>query len=348
MSHSDSNNTLNTIELDKLDLKENEELNNLLICLICQNILNNPLECSNCERGFCSFCINQLSPLKCPTCKNNSFKEPHIQTKHNLNQLNFKFPNCSCKVKYKDYFNHEKICPNNLSMCPTCQEVVYKGDSPVHGMNCPMRICNCNYCNIEIKSKDYESHLQVCCKHPETKLVIKPEKNKISKSEITIEIQSPVNNTNNTIEDTSSQNYTNTNSCYICRKDNKLKFDCIQCNLNFCINCEEIDRYGIHEYFNCLNEVLDFHIYNSFYFDHQRGTWEIYLFIFLYIIFGFICDLAIYAILTVIFVFLLGFLQFFVVLPIHYIFWNIYLGRMRKCKICAEKDRPIINGVAIE
>ena len=152
-----------TMEVERVIIKEGDELNDLLICLICQNILNEPQECSLCQRGFCISCVEKLTPKKCPTCKSSIFTQAHIQTKHNLNNLQFNFIGCPCIIKYKDFFAHEQMCPKNQSECTICKEKVYKGDTEEHRVVCPMKSINCDFCKCEMKLKELEGHLDSLC-----------------------------------------------------------------------------------------------------------------------------------------------------------------------------------------
>jgi hypothetical protein len=251
--------------------------------------------------------------------------------------------------------------------------MIYKGDTEEHRVVCPMKRTNCDFCKCEMKLKELEDHLEFLCEvktedclcgkvvkaidsKSHSEVCIKKDQiylNRQSKYENSSTLNLPhiilpiaVSSASNVLqadnENSVSQNEISTqesDSCYICQKINIKHFDCIECNKNVCVNCEEIDRYGIHEYFIFLNEVMDFHIYNSFLLDYSpKNSCQKTSFFLLYILFGFLCDISIYAVLTLLFIFFLGFLQFFVIIPIHYVIWNVYLGRRRKCKICDDKQ----------
>ena len=48
-------------------------IKSMVNCLICLNIIENPVQCSKCQHYFCSECINSVEE-KCPLrCKNNEY-----------------------------------------------------------------------------------------------------------------------------------------------------------------------------------------------------------------------------------------------------------------------------------
>ena len=79
-----------------------------IICLICQNIIIEPLMCMICKNTFCKKCINQWikrSP-KCPIkCKNPNYQESTKKTEI-LSKLKFKCNFCNNISEYNAMKNH--------------------------------------------------------------------------------------------------------------------------------------------------------------------------------------------------------------------------------------------------
>ena len=102
----------NGIEL-KMLLSQNKDD---LICPICQNLIWNYTDCSQCGNLFCSSCINEsLSKVKdsCPVCKTTPFKSSGSKALKKLFvNIKLKCPNQPCdeKIEYSEYINHLEKC----------------------------------------------------------------------------------------------------------------------------------------------------------------------------------------------------------------------------------------------
>ena len=90
---------------------ENKEyyggIKNMINCLICLGIIQNPVQCSKCQNFFCSDCIKANG--KCPfRCENNEFIKS-ITCSNLLSNLKFKC-NCGEIVNYDDREKHLDNC----------------------------------------------------------------------------------------------------------------------------------------------------------------------------------------------------------------------------------------------
>ena len=85
-----------------------EGIKSMINCLICLNIIENPVQCTKCQHYFCSECINSVNK-KCPLrCENNEY----IKSMPCLNLLsNLKFK-CKCDeiVTYDQREKHIENC----------------------------------------------------------------------------------------------------------------------------------------------------------------------------------------------------------------------------------------------
>ena len=85
-----------------------EGIKSMINCLICLNIIENPVQCTKCQHYFCSGCINSVNK-KCPLrCENNEY----IKSMPCLNLLsNLKFK-CKCDeiVTYDQREKHIENC----------------------------------------------------------------------------------------------------------------------------------------------------------------------------------------------------------------------------------------------
>ena len=99
-------------------------LEDSVICRICLDILNKPIQCSCCQNSFCSECISKFqinSNFKCPNkCANSEMIKPSLILKNLLSKL--KFNCCDTIIPYEDMSNHLKICNEVVEDCWCCNK----------------------------------------------------------------------------------------------------------------------------------------------------------------------------------------------------------------------------------
>jgi hypothetical protein len=133
-----------------------------LVCLICHGIAINPKFCSNCEKIFCTRCLDKHSEfsLKCPHCQKSPLEKKELSriVKNILNSLHIKCPvDCGTSFKYEGLENHLSKCqllPKTFN-CINCKtEIKATGfDDPVildHFDSCKK---GCKYCKMELTSQ---------------------------------------------------------------------------------------------------------------------------------------------------------------------------------------------------
>ena len=131
------------IDIERFDGQVDDEL----ICPICQSVLENPLHLIQCEHVFCSSCINNWIQTGHETCpidrkeiKKEDLKAPRLMIKF-LDKLNIKcdYANqgCTSIVKLEQLANHTKDCkfnPNNQianqTANPTANQIANPTASP--------------------------------------------------------------------------------------------------------------------------------------------------------------------------------------------------------------------------
>ncbi len=141
-----------------------------LICLICLNIVYDPVMCLTCGTIFCKNCIKKLMQTS-----NNCPNKCVLQTKsidrilHNLlDKFEFncfyKINGCNKILLYSDFVKHCKECEYSLYKCnsPNCNYTSIKKEIILHVEKCPFRIEKCLICNKDVKYLDYESHYNKC------------------------------------------------------------------------------------------------------------------------------------------------------------------------------------------
>ncbi len=95
-------------------------------CLICKHVVQNPLACSECDRLFCTLCINQwhLRKKECPHCRQKSDmrRVSRILLKQ-INKVKFKCPDETCRVSFTldDTKKHKSTCNRKVKVeCKAC------------------------------------------------------------------------------------------------------------------------------------------------------------------------------------------------------------------------------------
>lgn len=114
-----------------LVIKSNQkDVISYLCCQICTGIVTNPVECSSCDKCFCSGCITKWLIQKdiCPHCRGGFVKRNlHRSLLDILNNLFLKCPKNECDYEnyYEQVMNHLRHECNYMQIqCPYgCEEV---------------------------------------------------------------------------------------------------------------------------------------------------------------------------------------------------------------------------------
>ncbi len=130
------NNLRNNFEIINKELFEQSK--EVYSCMICQDILYNPVACSNCYTLFCEACIKKwlIGADFCPDgCAVSEIKIEKInnQTRKILDKLKLKCIH-NCEVPFTHYFDHlehceieRKIKSNNIA-CWNCNNLAEKNN----------------------------------------------------------------------------------------------------------------------------------------------------------------------------------------------------------------------------
>ena len=118
-------------------------------CLICKNVVQNPVSCFECDRLFCKLCLTQWRERRscCPHCRSQTAEVGRV-SRILVKQLN--------KVKFR---------------CSDCEQVFTVDDCDKHGENCNRKVrlqctaCNTHVfrCNLQDLKKTVKTHLQIDC-----------------------------------------------------------------------------------------------------------------------------------------------------------------------------------------
>ena len=121
-------NEINFIDPDNISNKDfYEEIYNIVTCSICNGILINPKQCTNCENNFCYKCIDDWfkKSKTCPfKCEKIVLKDSNKQTKNLLSKLNFVCNICGMNINYENFLNHKGCKKKQSIKCPLCKSEV--------------------------------------------------------------------------------------------------------------------------------------------------------------------------------------------------------------------------------
>lgn len=147
-----------------------KEVTDAVLCRICKCLLDNPVECSVCNAGFCKLCINawKAQHNSCPSnCPNSAIRKAHIIVRNMLDQLEVKCENydygCKEAIRYEVLKKHQKECEYKPVTCHYfkngCTEKILAKNSKEHEENCSFKPFKCEKgCEQEILGKDLPTH----------------------------------------------------------------------------------------------------------------------------------------------------------------------------------------------
>ena len=140
-------------------------VNRNFLCLICFNVLKDPVLCSRSKHCFCRGCITKHleNSRKCPTCADElteeTLAEPPIMIKYYLSELNIRcvYHDRGCEeiVQLQHLDQHEDSCGFTPAVCtnPGCGTSLNKRDLTIHESElCEYRKLKCHSCGEMTKT----------------------------------------------------------------------------------------------------------------------------------------------------------------------------------------------------
>ena len=146
-------------------------------CIICNEILTDPVQCQANEHYFCRECItNRLQNSQrscsqtCPTCKDELTLETlrpapriivNIVSKIKKPRCSFVTRGCKENVKVEEILLHQQTCGFAPVVCSNegCEETMNRRDQRSHEREaCVFRMTTCESCAEEMMYRDFEKH----------------------------------------------------------------------------------------------------------------------------------------------------------------------------------------------
>ena len=149
-------------------------INRNFLCLICFNVLKDPVLCPRNQHCFCRGCITKHleNSRKCPTCADElteeTLAEPQRMIKDYLNELNIRcvYHDRGCEeiVQLQHLDQHEDSCGFTPAVCtnPGCGTILNKRDLTIHESElCEYRKLKCHSCGEMTKTlADMEKRME--------------------------------------------------------------------------------------------------------------------------------------------------------------------------------------------
>jgi hypothetical protein len=135
-------------------------INERIICVVCHEIVNEPLSCPTCTMIICKSCEIQYSQYnqKCPNCKNLITFVPNSFVKYLVNFYTINCPDCNKKYTHEEYYKtHTNSCKEKMISCELCNTFYKRKD---------FHFCDylkCDFCDNITGSENYINHLQDNC-----------------------------------------------------------------------------------------------------------------------------------------------------------------------------------------
>ena len=149
-------------------------VNRNFLCLICFNVLKDPVLCSRNKHCFCRSCITKHleNSRRCPTCADElteeTLAEPPIMVKYYLSELDIRcvYNDRGCQeiVQLQHLDQHEHSCGFTPAVCtnPGCGAILNKRDLTIHESElCEYRKLKCHSCGEMTKTlADMEKRME--------------------------------------------------------------------------------------------------------------------------------------------------------------------------------------------
>ena len=154
------------------DSRFETQVDESLHCVICREVLKDPVQCRRNEHHFCRNCITEhlRHSQNCPTCKDSltveTLARPQRFLANTLSSLKISCENsergCRKIVELGSLDTHVATCGFSPMPCSNdqCEEVISRRDKEIHEKKvCDFRRVKCDYCAQMVLYKDFMQHV---------------------------------------------------------------------------------------------------------------------------------------------------------------------------------------------
>ena len=153
------------------DSRFDKKVDDNLHCVICMEVLKDPVQCPRNEHHFCKNCITEhlKHAQNCPTCRDpltvETLAKPQRFLASTLASLKISCDNsergCRALVELGSLNTHVASCGFSPVPCSNdqCDEIISRRDKEIHESKaCDFRTVKCDYCAESLLHKDYIQH----------------------------------------------------------------------------------------------------------------------------------------------------------------------------------------------
>jgi hypothetical protein len=170
----DDNPLKNGINID-LVTPESVTMSDSFVCVICLNLVLNPVFCEESECVFCKMCIESWNKKEknCPNCRK-EFK-PNTKISRIVKNMLYKVKircfylseGCNMIIEYEKYEAHLDECDFGQYTCliPGCSFVSKKKEMLMHVENCSFLQVICEFCSKKVQKNTLKNHYLICGKY---------------------------------------------------------------------------------------------------------------------------------------------------------------------------------------
>src|SRR5689334_10322943 len=96
---------------------QNIKVNDHFNCIVCNYLVDDPMECELCGKLYCQSC--SINICYCKWCKKNTKLRKSMFAKNLLLQVELKCKNSKCKnrLPYEEMKKHLLVCEHKLTRC---------------------------------------------------------------------------------------------------------------------------------------------------------------------------------------------------------------------------------------
>jgi hypothetical protein len=158
------------ISLDRV--KEIGLVRELIECSLCHGLLWHPVDCENCEKTFCSSCIQawhaskseRICPHGCSTYSERRNPPIPLRLLGDLKiSCRYQSNGCTEILSYNELEKHEQRCDYQLLTCSGCEQEIIRRNFDEHQRQCRLLLIKCDECLTSYKREDENSHKLTEC-----------------------------------------------------------------------------------------------------------------------------------------------------------------------------------------
>ncbi|XP_013383919.1 RING finger protein 151 [Lingula anatina] len=141
------------------------------ICVICQDVLQDPRVLPHCDHAFCAECCETWLKTnnRCPVCRSSAelgnLRQMSSEARDKLDHVTLSCDNydsgCTAVMRIPQRSSHLAVCPFTKVNCPNkeCTDTFLRHQQRAHAVTCKYRIVSCGQgCGLKMAHVDKKEH----------------------------------------------------------------------------------------------------------------------------------------------------------------------------------------------